>query len=115
MLKEAQANVRAHGRSLARIFNVGKAQGPRNAARCHDNVSSWAMDPPVLRCVAKTHKAANKDGTPKSRPIVAASEGLTTALGEILSDLIEPIARTKDASTEAQSTTEPTTTEPTTD
>ena len=108
-LKSAQNEVRAHGRSLIRIFNVGKAGGPRNAARCHDNVSSWAQDPPVLRCVAKTHKPVGPDGIPKSRPIVAASEGLTTALGEILSDVIEPIARTRgedEHNYEAQSTEE---------
>ena len=105
-LKAAQAEVRAHGRSIARIFNVRKAGGPRNAARCHDNVSSWAQDPPVLRCVAKTHKSADSNGISKSRPIVAASEGLTTPLGELISDVIEPIARTRDESTEAQSTEE---------
>ena len=97
-LKNCQTEVHAHGRALARILRVGQSEGPRNAARCHDNLSSWAQDPPTLRCVAKMHKKQGSGGIPKSRPIVAASAGLTTALGEIISDLIEPIAKTVDVS-----------------
>ena len=37
---------------------------------------------------------------------MGATKGLTTAIGELLSDIIEPIARTQEDSTEAQSTEE---------
>ena len=41
---------------------------------------------------------------PKSRPIVGATKGLTIALGEMISDLIELIARVCPEQSEAQST-----------
>ena len=69
-------------------------------------LSSWACDPPVLRATAKTHKPPDKQGLPKSRPIVGASRGLTTPLGETLSDLIEPVAKARTKQWEAQATEE---------
>ena len=45
-------------------------------------------------------------GVPKSRPMVGASKGLTTSLGKLLSDLIEPVSRMNNDSREAQSTEE---------
>ena len=59
-----------------------------------------------MRCVAKMHKAVGPGGIPKSRPIVGASKGLTTSLGEIVFDILEPIARTMEDLKEAQSTEE---------
>ena len=44
------------------------------------------------------------NGIPKTRPIVGASSGLTTYIGDFVSDLIEPLAKKKPDSTEAQST-----------
>ena len=52
--------------------------------------------PPILRCVAKTHKPARPDGVPKSRPIVRAAKGLTTALEEMISDILELMSRIED-------------------
>ena len=105
-LEESQKEIRAHARAISRMTRLGEAGGNRNKARCFDNLSSWACDPPVLRCVAKTHKDPGPDGTPKSRPIVGASKGLTTSLGEILSDILDPVARTVEDPREAQSTEE---------
>ena len=59
-----------------------------------------------MRCTAKTHKAVGPGGIPKSRPIVGASKGLTTALGELVSDILEPVARAEPDPKEAQSTEE---------
>ena len=56
--------------------------------------------------MAKTHKATDPEGNPKSRPIVGAARGLTTPLGEQLSDFLEPVARSRDQIWEAQSTEE---------
>ena len=67
-LQETQRILRGHSRALARIVNLGKEPGNRNKGRCYDNVSSWASDPPILRCVAKTHKPVGEGGIPKSRP-----------------------------------------------
>lgn len=47
-LEESQREIRAHARALARIVNLGAEGGNRNQARCFDNVSSHACDPPVL-------------------------------------------------------------------
>ena len=55
-LGETQREIRAHSRALAQILRVGKERGKRNSARFYDNISSWACDAPILRCVAKTHK-----------------------------------------------------------
>ena len=105
-LEEAQKEIRSNARSLAKIFNIGANQGDRNQSRCHDNVSSWACDPPILRATAKTHKEPDDQGVPKSRPIVGAARGLTTPLGETLSDLIEPVSKARQCQWEAQSTEE---------
>ena len=85
-LEEAQKQIRSNARALNKIFKIGINNGDRNQARCHDNASSWACDPPILRATAKTHKKTDDEGVPKSRPIVGAARGLTTPLGETLSD-----------------------------
>ena len=56
--------------------------------------------------MAKTHKATDPEGVPKSRPIVGAARGLTTPLGEQLSDILEPVAKGRDVIWESQSTEE---------
>ena len=58
-LEEAQKTIRSHSRSLSKICGLGKNEGERNMDRCHQNLSSWACDPPILRAVAKTHKATD--------------------------------------------------------
>merc|ERR1711867_161661 len=105
-LEEAQKAIRSHARSLGKICGLGLNEGERNIDRCNQNLSSWACDPPILRAVAKTHKATDPEGTPKSRPIVEAARGLTTPLGEQLSDLLEPVAKCRSKIWEAQSTEE---------
>ena len=69
-------------------------------------MSSWASNPPILRCVAKTHKPVRENGLPQSRLIVGTAKGLTTALGEMISDQIEPIIRICPEKYEAGSTKE---------
>ena len=81
-LEDCQKEVRSHARALARMVRLGETAGKKNKGRCYDNLSSWACDPPVMRCTAKTHKPVGPGGVPKSRPIVGASKGLTTGLGE---------------------------------
>ena len=88
------------------MVRLGEAAGKRNKGRCYNNISSWACDPPFMRCTAKTHKPVGPEGVPKSRPIVGASKGLTTALGELVSDILEPVARVEPDPKEAQSTEE---------
>ena len=66
-LEDSQRELRAHSRALANIFNLGEGLGTRNQARCYDNVSSWACDPPIMRCLPKTHKPPGPSGLPKSR------------------------------------------------
>ena len=63
--------------------------------------SSWACDPLILRYVPKTQKPLGPNGVPKSRPVVGAARGLTTALGELLSDMMESMTRTVDDSIDA--------------
>merc|ERR1711867_414439 len=101
-LDQTQRDLRAHSRALARVFRLGEGLGNRNRARCYDNVSSWASDPPIMRCLAKTHKPVGTDGVPKSRPVVGAAKGLTTSLGDLISDILEPLASVDQGRTEAQ-------------
>ena len=75
-IEEAQKAIRSHARSLGKILRIGENEGERNVNRCYSNLASWACDPPILRAVAKTHKAPGKDGCPKSRPIVGTARGL---------------------------------------
>ena len=56
--------------------------------------------------MGKTHKPTGDNGVPKSRPIVRATKGLTTSLVEMISDIIEPIARMNPEQSKAQSTEE---------
>ena len=62
---------------------------------CHDNISSWACDPSVLRATAQTHKKVEENWHPKPHPIVGAARQLTTPLGENLSEIIDPVAKAK--------------------
>ena len=57
-----------------------------------------------IEITAKTHKATGENNILKSHLIVGASKGLTTPLGELLSDLVELISRMREESDEAQST-----------
>ena len=58
---------------------------------------------PIMRYLPKTHKPTGPEGIPKSRPVVGAAKGLTTAIGDLIADLIEPLAKIEPESTEAQS------------
>ena len=49
----------------------------------------------MLRDTAKTYKPFEEWGVPKSRPIVGASKGHPTPLGDLLSDMVEPMSRLK--------------------
>ena len=98
--------IRSHSRSLGKIWNIGENEGDKNVGRCQGNLSSYACDPPTLRVVAKTHKPPDMEGCPKSRPIVGASRGLTTPIGETLSDIIEPVSLARENIWESQSTEE---------
>ena len=51
---------------------------------------------PKSRPIVGAAKPAGPDGVPKSRPIVGAAKGLTTALGDMLSDILEPMTRIED-------------------
>ena len=95
--------MRGHGRALSKIFGIGFKERTRNKSRCQQNLSSWAKDAPVMRATAKTHKPPGRR-VPKSRPIVGASKGLTTPLGELFLDLVEPVSRMDMESREARST-----------
>ena len=92
--------------SLARMVNLGREGGNRSKERFFDNISSFACDPPILRCVANTHKPVGDNGVPKSRPIVGVSNGLTMEIKKLLSDILEPLARIHENSTEEHSTEE---------
>ena len=59
-----------------------------------------------MRCMTKTHKPLGENGIPKTRPVVGAVTGLTTTIGDILADILEPLARVETEKTEAQSTEE---------
>ena len=105
-LEETQRDLRAHSRALARVFSLSEGPSNRNRARCFDNITSLACDPPIMRCMAKTHKPIGENGVPKSRPVVGAAQGLTTPIGDLILDIIEPLARVEPEKTEAQSTEE---------
>ena len=83
-LKKHQRIMNGNSRSLAKIFNIGEARGPRDQERCFDNTTSQAHHVPIMRCSPKTHKPPGKDGVPPSRPIVGADVGITTQGSEIL-------------------------------
>ena len=63
-LEGAQKELRAHSRALAQVFQLGADPRERNQARCYNNMSSWACDPPVMRCLPKTHKPIGRGGVP---------------------------------------------------
>ena len=83
-LQDTQREIRANSRALAKIFQLGHGPSDRNKTRCYDNISSWAGNPPIMRCQAKTHKPVGPTGIPMARPIVGAAHGLTTAMGSVI-------------------------------
>ena len=66
-LETAQKEIRSHSRSLAKITGLGSNEGENNIDRCHQNVSSWACDPPILKVWPRptrpqTQKATQNQG-----------------------------------------------------
>ena len=101
----AQRVVSSTGKALVNILNVGTSHSRHNYERCFDNVGSAAEDAPSLQILPKVHKPMGPAGHPQSRPVVAASTGLTSRAGNIIADFLGPLVdlehpRLEDLSTE---------------
>ena len=46
-----------------------------------------------MKLLLKDHKPAVNDGLHKTRPVVGANKGMNVPLSDILSDILEPVAR----------------------
>ena len=86
---------------VTRVFRLGEGPGKRDRAYCYDNISSWAYDPPIMRCLANTHKPVGSDGIPKSQSMVGAPKGLTMSIGDLIADILEPLAAVEPEKIEA--------------
>ena len=92
-------------RSMVNILGTGSTQSHKNYSRCVENASSKAEDPPIMKVLPKIHKSTTPQGHPQSRPVVAASSGISSRCGDVISDFLEPIIlmstpRFEDKSTE---------------
>ena len=104
-VKDSQRVLTTTGKSLANVLNLGQNHGWKNYVRCFDNTGSMAEDVPNLKLLPKVHKPPTAQGHPQSRPVVAASSGISSRAGDLLSDFLQPlvtacIPRQEDMSTE---------------
>merc|ERR1712082_332703 len=103
-----QRRLNGHARSLVKIFNIGESKGELNVQRCWNNASSEAEAVPLLKLSIKTHKPVQENGDPQARAIIGASCCTTSRPGDIIADVLEPVAWNggKNASNEECQSTE---------
>ena len=103
-----QRRLNGHARSLVKIFNIGESKGELNVQRCWNNASSEAEAVPLLTIGIKTHKPVKENGDPEARAIIGASCCTTSRPGDIIADVLEPVAWNggKNASNEECQSTE---------
>ena len=104
-VRSSQAILTSTARSLINILGTGMGQSHSNYSRCMDNASSKAEDPPTMKILPKIHKDPTPQGHPQSRPVVTAATDMSSRVGDVLSDIIEPVIllatpRFEDKSTE---------------
>ena len=58
-----------------------------------DNIEGLRIEVPSMKLMIKDHKPLGADGIPPTRPVVGASRGINVALSNILSDVLEPVAK----------------------
>ena len=91
-IKVIQRRLNGHARSLVKIFNIGESKGEHNMQRCWNNASSDAEAVPLLKLGIKTHKPVKENGDPECRIIIGASNCTTSRPGDIIADVLEPVA-----------------------
>ena len=104
-VRESQRILSYTAKALANTFDLGSNHSSRNYNRCLDNCGSSANDVPTLRILPKVHKAPGPRGHLQSRPVVAASGGISARAGDQLADFLSPLVasqrpRMEDLSTE---------------
>ena len=92
-------------RSLVNILGVGTSQSHHAYTRCLENSDSRAEDVPTMKVLPKVHKLLSASGHPQSRPVVTAASGISSRVGDLISDFLEPLVgmdvpRLEDQSTE---------------
>ena len=90
-VRTSQRVLSATAKALGNVFGVGLAQSHSGYARCMDNLGSAAEDVPTMRVLPKNHKKLGPQGHPQSRPVVAASTGISSRAGDMISDVLEPM------------------------
>ena len=106
VVRKCQKEMSTAAKALTTILGLGRSKSEKNYSRCHENAGSEALDAPMLKLLPKVHKSVTPQGHPQSRPVVAAQSGITSRVGDILSDFLGPLIHLQTPRMEDQSTEE---------
>ena len=105
-VRHSQTVLSTTAKALGNAMNLGVHQSQAAYRRCLDNLGSSASDVPTLKLLVKVHKPLTPDGHPQSRPVVAAASGLSSRVGDMVADILEPLVVAQTPRMEDQSTEE---------
>ena len=105
-VRESERVLSSTAKALANTFDLGSNQSRQNYGRCVDNCGSQSNDVPALRILPKVHKPPGPSGHLQSRPVVAASHGISARARDQLADFLTPLVATQSPRMEDLSTEE---------
>ena len=88
-IKETQANLNGSSRAFFNIFNVGSNGSEQASKRVCSNITSSSWVVPTLRITPKLHKKNKDNGMPHTRPLVGASNCMSSRCSEIVADVLD--------------------------
>ena len=97
-----QGEANGHVSMWVKMLDMGGAHG--HGPRIRESLIQESCVIPPMKLLLKDHKKLPADGVPPTRPVVSASKGINVALSNILSDVLEPVARGIEDSGEVTST-----------
>ena len=62
-------------------------------SRMRETLLRKSYQVPPLSLLIKDHKVMNEEGLPSTRPVVSACRGMNVPLSDLLSEILEPLAR----------------------
>merc|ERR1712112_324577 len=78
-----------HCKAFNRILKIGESHGRQSMERAWEAKELDSSTVPVVKFLAKDHKAAETNGDPKTRPVCCCSTSINGEMSEYVSDLLE--------------------------
>ena len=78
-----------HCKALNRILRIGESHGRQSMERAWEAKELDSSTVPIVKFLAKDHKAAEPNGDPKTRPVCCCFTSINGEMSEYVSDLLE--------------------------